>query len=632
MLLDWHDPTTLQQARQRAEEAQRAVAMEAAAVQLQKIWRGRQARHHATLLRRRRENDKQRTEERLQQQARMQAAALTVQRMYRGYRVRRDVTLLVQLKREVEAELQLQKEQRELQQQQRQSAAVCLQSAARGWLARRLLSQLREKERVRLEQEQRGRDEERQRQEKERKEARQRASVVLDDHVRGLLSRVQLRQRLAQQEELRRKAEESVARQRIAQAIIDERKRREREEEAARIKEDEARRALLQLEEDERRRVQEQQQRQQREEEEAEHRRRLAEAELQRRHAAASTIQQAWRRWCKTKRVVEELREEIYAARLDSAVIGMQAIYRGKLARRESARLREERAKEERRAEERERLLHRVRSINATVIQTQLRVFLAQRLLATKRAEHVQRVADQRQRAASRIQACWRGYVQRRQTPQMMEMRRTLAKLLHRRTPSMTMEGRTRAALAVLSSSQSLSTITRAVQSLSVTSTLASVCESSLLPALPALFSLIRSCNRSQPHTQLLLLCLTTLSNVASHPSTAAAVYHQPHSAVVLVEQLQVYRDHGRIMRRLAALLERGRAVPGWVDGMKQESSDEGGAVVRRVEAVCELLEKKSKSERRLGRAWWGGDEQVRRIREMDDIAKRLRRFIDGIQ
>ena len=629
LLLDWNDPTTLQQARLRAEEAQRASAMETAVQLLQRMWRGKLGRRTAMAVRL---ANVQRLETIEHEQR--EAAAVCIQRLYRGWRLRKDLSILMQLKAEAEMDISVEKERREQLLQRQQCAALLLQTAVRGWLARRLLSRLQEEQRLKQERED-------QREAQARVDARQRTEDLLQTHIAAHVSRIQLRQRLARAEEQRMKEEEAaLAVQRRLQAEKEDRLSREayakelqRQAEIARIlqlqREEEERQQLL-AEEEEAKRA------------EAEAQRVEAEAELARRTAAASTIQRAWRNWHKTARVVEELREEIHAARLEGAVITMQAIVRGRQARRLAAQLRaerqarqqaerEERAREEKRREERQRLLHRVQSLNATTIQTQLRVFLAHRLLHSQQAEYAQRVEAQRQHSAAVIQACWRGYRQRKQTPHLLDLRRTLVRLQHRRTASQSMEGRTRTALAALQSSQSLATITRAVHTLSVTSTLACVCESQLLPALPALFSLIRSCNRSPAHQQLLLLCLTTLNNVAAHEATQGAVYEQTQSAEVLVEQLQVYRDHGRIMRRLVSLLERGVSQADWVQGMVEAGEEDGGSVVRRVEAVCELLERKTRSERLLGKAWWGGEEKVRAIREMGDIAKRLRAFLAAL-
>ena len=615
LLLDWHDPTTLQQARLKAVEAQRSAALDAAVLQVQRRWRGKIGRRRAAEVRTAR-SEAHRMQAK-QEEQRREVAAVQVQRVYRGWRTRRDVAIVLHLKSVVEAEMRVEMEQRLHREGHRCAAALALQTAVRGWLARRELAKRRREERERVE--------------SEAKAARQRATVVLQSHIRGHLDRVRLRQRLAQEEQ-RRMEEEAATRLRVAQAEEQARRGRQEEEETqqrqlaiarrlqAEREEQERLRALAKAEEEERRRVQ-------------------AEEEQKRRTAAACVIQRAWRNWQRTARMVEELRGQIAAARVESAVIGMQAVFRGKMARREAARLREERAarqraaeeerlREERRREERRRLLHRVQALNATTIQTQLRVFLAKQLLQRRRAEQT----TLRQRSAALIQACWRGYRERQQTPHLLSARRTLVKLQHRRTPSQTMEGRTTAALTALQSSQSLSAITRAVHALSVTSTLVCICEEQLRPAVPALFSLIRSCNRSEPHTHLLLLLLTILTNIASHPSTLHSVYRHPDSAEVLVEQLQVYRDHGRIMRRVVGLLERGRTVAGWVQGMREEEGEGQGRVVfTRVQAVSELLERKCRSERRLGRAWWGGEEKVRQIREMDDIAKRLRRFLASI-
>ena len=613
---------SLSHARQRAEREQ---AMQTAALTLQRVWRGRQARLQLARRKEEREREREIVKERERESKNVRerervlaAAALTVQKVWRGRRVRRDVRLLLSIKREVE---------QEMRREEQSSAAILIQAAVRGWRARRAVTAMRTAERLRKEKQEAERQAESERRDRARRETARRrhaaAAIIIQTHVRARLGRLRLQQ-------LRAEWEAQLAAEREAAA---EEERRQQEEQLLQ------RRIQARLQEEKQRREQEKQRRR--------------EAELHhRRERSARIIQRAWREWRRTKAVVAELREEIQAARLESAVISMQAIVRGGRARREAARLRAEKeskrreeeeralakaATEQRRLEKERALLHRVRSINAVVIQRQLRVFLAGRLLRAG-LEARQR---QRDRSAAIIQAAWRGRMARLQTPQLQSLRRRLSELAAGRTEEQTLQMRTTAAVSCLLSSASIASISRSVQTLSVTCSLPCICEQvAASGALVALFSLIRSCNRSEPHTALLLHCLGALLLLASpsSPASRQAVFGHQQCATILTEQLQVYRDNLRVMRRVTRLLLSGAKEAGWIARVRETEA----AVEGRVEGVCVLLEGRCVSERRTGRGWWTlvaatpdskGKEQrdrerAKRVQEMEEIIRALRRFL----
>lgn len=69
------------------------------------------------------------------------------------------------------------------------------------------------------------------------------------------------------------------------------------------------------------------------------------------------------------------------------------------------------------------------------------------------------------------------------------------------------------------------------------------------------LFSLIRSCNRSSPHLELIRLTLSTLMNISKHPSVVSCL--ATYEAVdVLTYVIQLFRDKANLFALSSSLLE----------------------------------------------------------------------------
>ena len=592
MHADWHDRgSALQQARRQAELEQKLQDEQTAIAVARQQAAEQRASHQLQLARQHAKLKYQRTVD----------AVTVLQAAWRGKQARQQLVHLRELKRRTDA----------LERQRREEAAVCLQRVWRGYRLRkdvRLILSIKAEVEVEL---------------AEQVEwlKRQRAATAIQALVRGWLARrsaQQLRQQLlveAQHRAEQAEHEQRQQRRRDAAVVIHHFLQRH----TARL------RAEEQL-------VREQQLH-----------------ELQ--DASARVIQRAWRRWRRKQAVVVELREQIQAARIESVVIGLQARVRGKLARRLAHQLRDERnaakAKErleeakqdEKRKDEHDRLLRRVQNLNAIVIQRQVRVFLAKRrleqLIATKQQSIVER-----QRCAVLIQSVWRGHLQRKATPGLANQRAELALLQSNAvaSPELRVDERCAAAMSALLNARSLSAAIRACQAMvHLLALLPALCEDVINHAstLPALLSLVRSAGRTAPHTDLVLVALGLLNQLAVHPTTAYSLYsRQPLLLPTLTEQLQLSRDNGRLTRRIVRLLRAGERWQQWRVAVRES---ECGGVRRRLDGVCELMERKCRTERRYVLGLFAvaaseSSEQTRLRQEREAVAANLRRFLQLVE
>ena len=142
----------------------------------------------------------------------------------------------------------------------------------------------------------------------------------------------------------------------------------------------------------------------------------------------------------------------------------------------------------------------------ALTLQTQARMFL-QRLRCVRI-----------EKSRGFVQAFWRGCIARsRSSKALSEMRLRIQLANDNAKEEMKLGNRTSSALHVLLKSKALSEVFEAIKTLEVSTRLSSVCCSCFaqeIDAIPIIYGLMRSCNRSQPHRKLLLHALRVLNNV----------------------------------------------------------------------------------------------------------------------
>ena len=130
-----------------------------------------------------------------------------------------------------------------------------------------------------------------------------------------------------------------------------------------------------------------------------------------------------------------------------------------------------------------------------------------------------------------KVQAFWRGCIARlhvQSNERLTEMRTRVARANTNAREDMTLGHRTKAALQVLLCSKNLSEVFVAIKTLEVSTRWSSTCCSWFVgeanEAVPIMYGLMRSCNRSQPHRKLLLYALRVLSNVWPYEMAVATV------------------------------------------------------------------------------------------------------------
>ena len=131
------------------------------------------------------------------------------------------------------------------------------------------------------------------------------------------------------------------------------------------------------------------------------------------------------------------------------------------------------------------------------------------------------------------------------------------ATLRARQDPSMRLGERTRTALCVLQTSKRLSEIMFAVTTLEMSTRLSRNCCIAFANAgaPEILYSLIRTCNRSLPHIELLNFILHTLRNVAAHRDLVDKVA-TTSAADIYLDLIQMFRDKDTIFSLAICLLD----------------------------------------------------------------------------
>jgi abnormal spindle-like microcephaly-associated protein len=158
------------------------------------------------------------------------------------------------------------------------------------------------------------------------------------------------------------------------------------------------------------------------------------------------------------------------------------------------------------------------------------------------------------------MQCIVRGRRARRVRPkkiQIQVLRIERANIRAKADPKLRLGSRTRTALDVLLKSTRLAEIMNAICTLEIATRLSDVCCASFAEAKAPdiLFSLIRTCNRSLPHVELLHHILLTMSNVAQYddlmPSLATVT-----GVEVFLDLVQMFRDKDGVFCLAVSLLE----------------------------------------------------------------------------
>jgi len=203
-------------------------------------------------------------------------------------------------------------------------------------------------------------------------------------------------------------------------------------------------------------------------------------------------------------------------------------------------------------------------------------------------------------KAVSMAQAVVRGCLVRRQSPphvRMLRQRIHDAAVRAENDPSLRISVRHSTALEVLLVGRSCAQILRSCMTLVVSTSLARECCEALVKVegLPKLLAVIRSCNRSKPHMELLRHVLRILENVALHPPFLNELAEAPSAVETLVELLQTYRPDDHVFVPAGRLLLRACDCE---SGSHARADLTHVNVQRRLQGSLRLLERKSEAEK----------------------------------
>jgi len=163
-------------------------------------------------------------------------------------------------------------------------------------------------------------------------------------------------------------------------------------------------------------------------------------------------------------------------------------------------------------------------------------------------------------RGFRRLQAFYRARAIRRLRTALvvaMHVRLQQAEASAKADPSLCLGKQTNAALHVLQTGKMISQQLKACQTLELSTQVSRRCCEAFATtnASSILFGLIRSCNRSTPHQELLRNALVVLLNVGRHEQLAIAVAQAVDSNDVLIDLMQMFRDKRSIFTLACEML-----------------------------------------------------------------------------
>ncbi|KAG0088068.1 hypothetical protein BGZ92_006649 [Podila epicladia] len=182
----------------------------------------------------------------------------------------------------------------------------------------------------------------------------------------------------------------------------------------------------------------------------------------------------------------------------------------------------------------------------AVLLQTQIRGVLAR-----------QRAARELE-ATVLIQSWWRGHVVRQEASAKIKAARK--RIEHANATAeehMKLGNRTTMALDILLSSGQLSAVLKACYHLDVVTRLSKNSCLRLVEhnVVNIIYQLIKSCNRSQPHMEVLKHSLNIIENLSRDPDTSGAVFWATGGVEILVDSAQAYRENEMVFESVVTIL-----------------------------------------------------------------------------
>ena len=201
-------------------------------------------------------------------------------------------------------------------------------------------------------------------------------------------------------------------------------------------------------------------------------------------------------------------------------------------------------------------------------------------------------------KAATMIQAAWRGFITRKQSSK--KSKRLAARIAAANACAeehMTLGARTVSALKILLTHKQLTFVLRACENLVVATKLSTGCCTRLVDAkaVPILFQLVRSCNRSKPHMAVLVVALEIMLNLVKCADTNQYVFQEGESIGLMSELCQMYRDKTEIFAVVLEIMKNFLNDPEKVAVIKTRAAD-----MKRFDQIKALLERKAKLSKKI--------------------------------
>jgi abnormal spindle-like microcephaly-associated protein len=250
-----------------------------------------------------------------------------------------------------------------------------------------------------------------------------------------------------------------------------------------------------------------------------------------------------------------------------------------------------------------------LRTVKAVaVLQRAGRAYIRNRMARKNRAAIIiqratrawlERLDDiRRERSARLIQRMWRGFkVRRDATKKMAAIRERVIVANANVTEEMKLGNRSKSALEILLTHKQLTFVLRAVENLDAVTRLSHTCCERLVQhdAVPIIFQLIRSCNRSKPHMAVLVHALRILVHLGRCKTTIHAVFSEGDAISMLVELLQMYRDKKDIFVSAAQLLVEIAKSEKWGPRLRSDAF-----ACKRIKSIHSLLMRKKQMDTKL--------------------------------
>merc|ERR1712130_877940 len=349
---------------------------------------------------------------------------------------------------------------------------------------------------------------------------------------------------------------------------------------------------------------------------------RIVRVEQQRRRDAATLLQAIVRGWLARKwvarktqalvamqraarRMAEARRERARFLQIKNVVLGLQAQARGLQARRSFSRLLEDKEyREQLRREEMEREEAKREAASHVVVRTVRTLIVRKQFLRLKAA-------------ATAVQAAWRGRqgrIELRNTWKLMasklkQLQEVRAKLeaatkTANAKPEQRLGVRTHSAIAYIFDIHDVAQLISAVKTLDLATRLSLYCcrkmaegEGSNKPV-AALVSLLKRCNRSVPHMEVVSTTLDILLNLARVDETRNAVASVQDLLPDLLQAMLVYRDNGKdIFPKCCAVLQTLAGCPEVLASLRSHAHAK--TLVSHESLVIKKNKKKEESKRR---------------------------------